>query len=350
MHQKSLHVFHVEKFTTPFIELIEQEFDISNHYFWVTGKDQPLLEVAEKKYVERIKGNKLAQLKGYFSFIRRAHKAEKIILHSLFNMKIVFILFFMPWLLKKCYWVVWGGDLYCYETAERNWRFKRRELFRRAVIKNIGHLVTYIKGDVDLARNWYGAKGKYIECLMYTSNIYKNYDLPKKNNEILTVLVGNSAVPTNNHSEILQKLAQFKDKSIKVITPLSYGDKDYAQQVIKEGKKLLGDKYQALTDFMPFEDYLKVLAEVDVAIFNHKRQQAMGNTITLLGLGKEVYIRSDVAQWELFKELGVKVNDIFELGNTLLDKTDETNLVNKSIVQRYFSKENLVRQLKSYLD
>lgn len=38
---------------------------------------------------------------------------------------------------------------------------------------------------------------------------------------------------------------------------------------------------------MPFEEYLGLLAKIDIAILNHKRQQAMGNITTLLGLGKK---------------------------------------------------------------
>ena len=42
-------------------------------------------------------------------------------------------------------------------------------------------------------------------------------------------------------------------------------------------------KFKPLVDFMPFDEYLNLLAKVDIAIFNHKRQQAMGNTTILLG-------------------------------------------------------------------
>jgi len=34
---------------------------------------------------------------------------------------------------------------------------------------------------------------------------------------------------------------------------------------------------------MPLDEYLNLLAKIDIAIFNHKRKQAMGNITTLLG-------------------------------------------------------------------
>jgi len=43
------------------------------------------------------------------------------------------------------------------------------------------------------------------------------------------------------------------------------------------------EKFKPLVDFIPFDEYLNLLAKVDIAIFNHKRQQTMGNITTLLG-------------------------------------------------------------------
>ena len=237
---------------------------------------------------------------------------------------------------------MWGADLYTYQLSERNKSWYKKELFRRPVIKNMGHLVTYIKGDVELAREWYGAKGEYHECLMYLSNTYKVLDVPSIQSDTINIQIGNSADPSNNHFEILDKLLPFKDQNIKMYAPLSYGDQIHANKVIAKGKELFGDKFIALTDFMPFDQYLSFLGGIDIAIFNHKRQQAMGNTITLLGLGKTVFIRSDTTQWQLFKDKNIEVLNTlnFEL-NYIKDL--EKNIKNTA---DYFSKETLIEQYK----
>jgi hypothetical protein len=56
----------------------------------------------------------------------------------------------------------------------------------------------------------------------------------------------------------------------------------HAKLVIAQGHEWFGDKLVPMTGFMPFEQYLEFLKSFDIAIFNHQRQQAMGNTITLL--------------------------------------------------------------------
>jgi len=99
-----------------------------------------------------------------------------------------------------------------------------------------------------------------------------------------------------------------------------------------------------LLDFMPFEKYLELLGQIDITVFAHKRQQAMGNTITLLGLGKKVYMRNDVTPWEFLMELGVEVCDLEQLDIQRLSKNEAVR--NREIIKNYFSKQKLVEQLE----
>ena len=341
MTQKILHLGPCDKFIPPFIEFIKDNFDFNDHLFLLTNSMSEN-EVVNHSNVKLSGKGKLLKVKHYALVIKEMNQADKIILHSLFDHKVIQILFFSPWLLKKCYWVMWGADLYSYQMGRRNKSWYKKELFRRPVIKNMGHLVTYIKGDVELAREWYGAKGEYHECLMYLSNTYKVLDVPSIQSDTINIQIGNSADPSNNHFEILDKLLPFKDQNIKMYAPLSYGDQIHANKVIAKGKELFGDKFIALADFMPFEQYLQFLGSIDIAIFNHKRQQAMGNTITLLGLGKTVFIRSDTTQWQLFKDKNIEVLNTlnFEL-NYIKDL--EKNIKNTADC---FSKETLIEQYK----
>ena len=339
MTKKILHIAPCDKFIPSFIKFIKEHFDFNEHEFLLID-GMAGHELEEDRNIRLSQRTIASRSRHYFHSIISMQQADKIILHGLFDIKIVQILFFSPWLLKKCHWVIWGGDLYSYQLGKRNKSWYKNEFFRRPVIKNMGHLVTYISGDVDLARKWYGAKGEYHECLMYLSNIYKTLDVPDTQSDTINIQIGNSADPSNNHIEILDKMLPFKDKNIRIYAPLSYGDKAHAKQVISIGKELFGDKFIALTDFMPFEQYLKFLGSIDIAIFNHKRQQAMGNTITLLGLGKTVFIRSDTTQWRFFKDKNIKVYDSIKLES--LDKKEHLDNILK--VKDYFSGETLIKQ------
>ena len=337
-----LHIASIDKFIEPFIAFVEDNFeDFERHEFFLFGDNSqhPVLQRGNTMFAESYKSS----YEVYSEVLKLMYRAEKIILHGLWNRWIVKMLAFNPWLLKKCYWVIWGGDLYSYKLAKRTIKWQIHEVFRRIVIKRMGHLVTYIDGDIELARKWYGAKGKSHECLMYTSNVFKPMQVPPKKSSTINIQIGNSADPSNEHFEMLGILEKYRDEDIKIYTPLSYGPKDHAYKVKDEGEKIFGDKFVAMLDFMPYEKYLAFLGEIDVAIFNHKRQQAMGNTISLLGLGKKVYMRSDVSQWGLFDKINVKIYDISNIELVLIDSTVARS--NHESVLKYFSRETLRKQL-----
>lgn len=349
--QKILHISNCDKFIPPFIELTKEHFDFDQHKFLLS---RGMADKNLKSYINvYLSGkNRFSRLKHYIKTIIGMHKADKIILHGLFDIKLVILLFFMPYLLKKCYWVMWGGDLYYHQLGINDKHYKIKERIRGFVIKRIGHFVTYIKGDYHLAQQWYGATGKYHECIMYTSNTFTDYNLPPKQDQSTNILIGNSADPSNNHEEILAKLTPYKNEDIKIFCPLSYGNPDHAKQVIEKGKAIFGEKFIALTDFMPFDEYLILLSNIDIAIFAHKRQQAMGNTISLLGLGKKVYLRSDVTQWQTLSDMGVKIFDIDHLVSNSyqeFQKNDNTKS-NPEIIKSYFNKDTLKQQLNKIFE
>ncbi|WP_168175734.1 TDP-N-acetylfucosamine:lipid II N-acetylfucosaminyltransferase [Nautilia sp. PV-1] len=322
----------LDKFIPPFIEFVNKHFDSKEHLFIFIGRKNTQYEIQEYQNIIWI--DKKTKV---FSLLRYLYKADKIIIHGLWNRHFLKILYLNPWLLKKSYWIMWGGDFYFPE--KQSW-------VKKQVIKKMGNFITYIEGDYELVKKWYKAEGNYYKCFMYPSNLYKDvsFDVEKKLNRNIIIQIGNSADPTNNHFEILEKLSKYRDENIKIYAPLSYGDIVYAEKVIKEGKKIFKDKFIPLTDFMQFDKYLEFLNNIDIAIFAHNRQQAMGNIITLLGLGKKVYMKSDITPWQMFNELGIKVFDVENIKLSLLDEKTKKENIEK--IKIHFSEENLKKQLE----
>ncbi len=341
--RKILHVMGLDKFIPTFIDLLEKQDFFVDHAFFIQGDEKAFpTKRRENTFFYKDYARKIS---AELDLIKKLNSAEKIILHSLFDNKVIAILFFQPWLLKKCYWMIWGSDLYTYQLANRNWKWQVKEFFRRPVIKRLGHLITYIEGDVELARKWYGATGKFHECIMYTSNIYHEHAIPAEPRSAINIQIGNSADPSNNHLEVFEQLANFRDENIALYVPLSYGNQEYAQTVIKAGVELFGERFKPMTDFMPFDKYLDFLGKIDIAIFNHKRQQAMGNTITLLGLGKKVYLRDDVTPWKMFETIGAKVYSTSNIN--LAPLPAETIKHNQLTIKNSFSEQTLLAQLNN---
>ena len=206
-------------------------------------------------------------------------------------------------------------------------------------------LITHLNGDYLYAKKTYNVKGNYFYCLIYLSNVFGNYNFEKRVNKEIKIQVGNSADFSNNHLEIFEKLRNVKDNNIKIVCPLSYGENNkYTKKVIEKGKHIFGKKFIPILEYLPFKEYLKLLSEIDIAIFNHDRQQAMGNIITLIGLGKKVYLRDDISTWNSLNEINLKVfsfnNSDFSLELLRKEEIIENNL----IINRNYSESKLIEQ------
>lgn len=342
---KYLHFFPNEKFTKPYIDFVNNNFDKTDHLFLVMGSTE-LVENSFIGYTNVIHLKK--NIAGFAGLISYLYQAKKILLHSLLKNKLIYLLSLQPWLLKKCNWIIWGGDLYRYKSRQKNLKSNIQELFKKHVIKHMGTLITQIEGDYELAQKWYNAKGSYFYSFMYPSNLYKDFKISnyQRDKSAISIQVGNSADPSNNHLEIIHSLERYSDKSIEIICPLSYGDKEYTMKVIEEGTKIFGDKFIPIVDFLPFNDYLNLLAKIDIAIFNHDRQQGMGNIVTLLGLGKKVYIRKNTTPMAFFSKLSIEIHDSSDKRNfnSLFHNANTINYNNIAIIKNVFSERELIKQ------
>jgi hypothetical protein len=316
-----------DKFIEPYIKSIEKYFDFQEHKFIIISEDIDNPYYSKKKNILQYKNKK-----DYFRIIIDLYLADNIFLHGLFIRNIIIILFFNPWLLKKSKWILWGGDLYSHKTNPKKTKIKGiiYEYMKSYVKKNIEGIITYLKGDYKLAQKWHNTKADYYKCIGYLSNI-PSYNIPEikindsdHHKKHIFIQVGNSADPSNNHIEVLKEILKSKSENekIKIICPLSYGRKDHAKKVIQYGKKIFGKDFVPLTNFMDLKTYNILQSNIDIAIFNHQRQQAMGNILTLLYLGKKVYIRDDIVSWDFFKKNDIKVFSFNNYNNNFLEKID----------------------------
>ncbi len=332
-----LHVGKCDKFLPPFISYIKNNFDYNQHKFLLrSGMADKELRIDKNIYFS--KGKYLNKYKYYLKFMIMAHRADKVILHGLFDSEIIRILFFLPWLLKKSYWVMWGGDVYRFHKKVDSFKKKIREFYRRNVIRKMGHFIAYTTGEYENLKNWYGAKGKLHRCFMYESNLYHPLEIHPAVKRHISILVGNSADPGNNHDVLFSILEQYRHEDIRVFVPLTYGKNDYADTVIRKGEVIFGEKFFPLTAHMEFSKYLTLLADIDIAVFGHERQQAMGTIRTLLGLGKKVYMNQDLTSAKALIEDNIITFPLYEFS---LDTTFGERQNNIENVKRCFSEKVL---------
>lgn len=340
---KILHVAEYGPITKGFFSFLESNLECGGHELLTS---QRMREWPELHVIKNVSTQN--RFLWMMRLLRRLNTSDKIILHGLFNWYLIFALVINPWVLSRTYWIIWGGDLYANRASHRSHLHRALGILRRFVIKRFGNLVTYIEGDVELARKWYGAKGRYRECIMYLSNVFQDYPETQKSSDAINIQVGNSADPSNEHIEVFERLAAFRDKDILIHVPLAYGDREYAEVVVEAGQRFFGKKFIPMTTVMPLDEYRKYLGNIDIAIFNHKRQQAMGNTITLLGMGKKVYMRSGITSSRMLKGIGVRIFDTADIDLLPLSNSDMRS--NREKISQHFSVEILLSQLKAIFE
>jgi len=335
----NLHVMITEKFTAPFIEFIRKNIPESKNHYIITGNKVFAYGLNPEHGVEFIdKKEDFVRLESYM-----AH-ADKIIFHGLWSESACALLEKNPEFYKKTYWFMWGGDFY---YPKKHSKLKRR------VFKNIANLVTSINGDVEYVRNKYNAKGRFLWAL-YPNDLVVGFSGGKKvgqgeKNGPLNILLGNSAFETNNHFEAMDEISSIKDAGInyQIICPLSYGPKEYAEKVIAKGSEIFGENFKPLRDFMLPCEYRKFLSTIDVAVFNHTRQQAFNTTLILLSMGKRIFMNS---QSNVYKQLayeGFYVENIneFHVGNKHAERLD----LNASMVVEEYSDFAIAKKMKSWI-
>lgn len=341
-----LHVMTNDKFTIPFINFINSNFEISEHKFIIINVN------------EEINCN-ISDIRNAFifnegEFNKLIKESGQVILHSLFMATNKFYLkLFMNWRnLYKFNWVIWGGDLYNFNNKGKTIKQKILDKFKKCVIRKFGTITTLVKNDYKLAKEYCSVNGKYKEGMYinpvkieYLDNISQIY---RENNDI-NILLGNSANKSNKHIEAIKLLDKYKHENIKIYVPLSYsGDKKYIEEVISIGKQIFGEKFVPITEFITPDKYGEFLGSIDIAIFNNDRQQALGNIFCLAYLGSKIYMRSDTTMWEQFVNIDGYKFDSMEIlesqgFNEFIYKTDITVKNNKKISMYRFDENHIAK-------
>ncbi len=160
-------------------------------------------------------------------------------------------------------------------------------------------------------------------------------------------MVGNSATLTNQHLKIFRKIKSLKLKNVKIYCPLSYGDCTYRDKVIKNGNFLFGNFFVPLVDIMSIEAYYSFLESIDVAIFDTERQQAMGNILELLFLGKKIFLNKESTSFDFLRSIKIKVNSTNEIDESILFSLEKFDIEkNKNIILNEFSIEKSIDDWK----
>ncbi|WP_130861661.1 TDP-N-acetylfucosamine:lipid II N-acetylfucosaminyltransferase [Bacilliculturomica massiliensis] len=370
---KCLHFMHDSAFCQKILLEMQEMFPNDVHTFFIITNANELKFIKQEEIDFAIKLIKVPQgMKKCFALHNKELKKviplyDRIYVHYLDNWSITWITrYIKPD--QKLYWIVWGGDLY----SKKKRYFYEKETYQlikydclREFLKNLiymkmkrirfMHRVDYVCTSYDGDFNF------FKECYPNVSSEHLHFVFPqpieldrmrlekhKQINSETRILVGNSADPSNNHVEVFQMLKNLKGE-FRVFCPLSYGDNKYADKVIERGKSILGQRFIPIVKYMNPDDYYSFLNGIDIAIMNHKMQQAGGNILTLLYLGKTLYMCDTSVFQDIINNNGhaFPIGDLKNISGcsdiAFLNKNQIND--NKKYVEKFVAKKN---RMKAY--
>lgn len=287
---------------------------------------------------------------------------------------------------SKIAWIVWGFEIYK-NPKNRQYLFgieTKRFLYRKRPFLMLiwkiqsSHFVNYLICKLGAFSFSYTAlqRRSLQKIDLFCSYIYEDYEyfkvvFPQEQLDYLhvtfssigqylagnidqriavaanNIFVGNSKTVESNYLEVISLLKEHIG-SEKCFFVLSYGADDYyKREVIRKGTACLGDRFHPLLKFMDRSSYIEIMRSCSVGIFNHHRQQAMGNIIAMLYMGARVYLSDENPLFRYFLRHGITVNsferEYFVFKNEPLGRFQSSK--NREILHSMFSKERVLSDL-----
>ena len=369
--QRLIHFIPDEKVTRNFIQMLESVYPNESTYI-VYGhtENSDIVSYEQNVYYYNLKSPALKKV------VTNLSKYEAVILHSLEPSPV-----FQNIDHNNIIWFVWGADLYeqmiCnkgYKIYKNNkeqysirakhspignipvWLYKllvsvryKINLYRSEEILKKIRYVSSLDCEFELLKEYfpnYGFK-HYYSCFYYPIELQIGDKNIGKECYGLNIWVGNSPALNGNHSSVFDKIKDYS-KSIKIYSPISYGEERLKNHVDYLGRTIIGDNFISLKKFLPSEEYFKLFLDVNAFIFGHLRQCAVGNVMMALYFGGKVFLYKDNPLFQQLRNFGFLVfsieDDLNELATqTKLSSNERT--INRNIVLSICGIEAIQKQM-----
>lgn len=366
MDKRILHILAEDKFSDYTIAQFDSLSIPSDYVLILTGEDEALVALRAKAKIMR-RGEE-----AYSQMLESLSRYKAIILHGMFWLYDYDILTRIPPTTKVA-WVHWGGEIYGRKDVYHDfisplsriaetihaWKAciigKRKfnphyelplDVFRRA-----DYCLTDEREEYEYAYNY--IQNPNLQYLMYNYFTLEEVlgNLINKRCDGNNIFMGNCAHNECNYWGAIPKVARLKNREQKVIIPLSYGAPWVRNGVIRLGRWLYGKDFMPLVDFLPREQYNKLICNCSTMVMPHHVPRAQGNIITALWLGMRVYLSEHNMTYHYFKRLGCTVYSIEkDLKRSNKERftpmTDEELEHNRKILYTIYSRESTMKAVQ----
>lgn len=337
---KIVHLFAIKDslYSISFMRFIEENFDCSMHEFVLLGSNS---ETAKNKRRTESTYYNTSDLHECLKLADKINKSKITIVHGVFFDSKMSLILNIRVKKEKMLWMIWGGDLYTWRSKNRsflaaisNWNQK---LLRE---KMYGMIISFLP-DKKICNKEFKKIDKIFYAhypIGYTIQQLEKNRIDKADKET-HILIGHSANRILNHKNVLDRLKQIKYRRIRIHIPLNYGDIKYADEIEAYASELFGKEAICYREKMDIEDYIKLLWQMDVGIFDTDRQIALGNIIMLCYMGKKLFLKKNSVLSEYFINCGIEVGE-----------TEKLNQISFNEMKKVYNKEKEYELALEYLE
>ena len=228
-------------------------------------------------------------------------------------------------------------------------------LFKR-VLKRIDYFYHWNKLDYFYIKSRFTEFNAQFVCFGYNSNWNKvllSKKIPsnkkifdKESHELeQKIMIGHCSTITLNHISVLNYLSKYNNHNFQIICPLSYGNNNYKIFLIKYAKEKSLKYFNPIENFIPYEDYKKVISSVSILVMNNIRSQGAGNIHIALAEGKKVYMNPDNTHYQMLIDMGFYVYSMEEFFSSSIEKilepiNDDYASINQEKLQDFLDQIN----------
>lgn len=303
-----------------YIKMLREHFPAEEHcFYFINTCLSSERELFDYGNVHEMTGDgKLAKAKHLYHAL---NNADIVLWHGLiYPGRFMLFLAANPNFLKKSVWVMWGIDLYNWKRDGGGIRTRLINFLNKHCRCHMKAAIALLETDKDYFQKTFSDK---IPCYIVPYPISESsFELmdslrgakARKNGKVF-IQVAHNAHPFNNHLEILKSLIPYKDENIKLFLPLSYGNdwhngnQNYIKDIVSYLTDNFSGKAYSLYHLMPQLKYTEFLWNMDIAIFNAERQNALGNILKLLYMGNKVFMTSEGPLYNFFLQKGIEIYD-----------------------------------------
>lgn len=366
-----LHLLPDEKIINRTIEIFEHVFPEGNKYVIFSRTDSCRYVSEGQKNVFVAKPDSIE----FWGAIGNVKQYDSVIIHLMTSYAIDFINKIEH---PSIYWIEWGVDLfdnmleprgfkmyfdekimfkYVYKSIKRRLAHKYcKFLFPSRATKNAIKKVKYFVPDsmydeYPLLLKFYPQYNhlQYREFFYYPINQVVDSSIKDEFCHGRNIIVGNSGSFTGNHFEVIDILSKIDLGNRKVKFSLCYGGSEqYRADVVKMGQEMLGNKFEALTSYIPLDKYNQYLLDASFYIYNNYRQEAVGNILVALYFGGKVFLSDNSPLLTFYKKMGLVIFPVSALSDDILNHRLDKESVwkNRELIEKHYSLERLYSLVK----